>query len=245
MGRGNELTRVTAPAVPGTPLTVEHPALAAAHDTFAERDPGRRYVATSPLGPRFDAAASEFGRGLHHDVHGPWEHVGSLESWREYWDADDAVMRSEVGVSGASPMDLLEHFALVEDDELSGTEARSELRQLWTHSSGWWLAQFDASDPDQPIVKWVDESQQRQAVMPVRRGIRSREVPSVCRLRRLARPRHLPVRGEPVPPGLLGPPEAGSEGAAGPLRGRPQAHLALTQTGAMAACRAFDSIAAS
>lgn len=151
--------------MPGTPLTVEHPALAAAHDTFAERDPGRRYVATSPLGPRFDAAASEFGRGLHHDVHGPWEHVGSLESWREYWDADDAVMRSEVGVSGASPMDLLEHFALVEDDELSGTEARSELRQLWTHSSGWWLAQFDASDPDQPIVKWVDESQQRQAVM--------------------------------------------------------------------------------
>lgn len=69
------------------------------------------------------------------------------------------------GVSGASSMDLLEHFALVVDEKLSGAEARAELHQLWTHSSGWWLAHFDAAAPDHAVGEWVDASQQRQAMM--------------------------------------------------------------------------------
>lgn len=164
-GGGNELTRVNAPAVPGAPLTVDHPALAAAAAAFLAADPSRRFVATSPLGPRFDAVATDFGKGLHHDVHGPWEFDGSESEWRAYWDADDAVMRSEVGVSGASPVDLLEHFGLLGDGLSGGAHLRAELRQLWTHSSGWWLAEFDRSDPAQPIEEWVGASQRRQAVM--------------------------------------------------------------------------------
>jgi len=156
-GGGNELTRVTQPAVPGTPLTIEHPALAAAGAALATADPGRRYVATSPTGPRFEADAREFGQGLHHDVHGPWEFTGSTAEWRAYWQNDDAVMRSEVGVAGASGIDLLDHF------DLRHAPSRGELRQRWTHSSGWWLNRFDAADPDQPIEEWVAESARRQA----------------------------------------------------------------------------------
>ena len=155
---GNELTAVTAPAVTGPPLDRRHPTLAAAGDTLGVADPGRRFVATSPLGPRFDASAAEFGLGLHHDVHGPWEFTGSLDEWSRYWASDDAVMRSEVGVSGASSMELLSRY-----DLLDATD-KQELRQLWTHSSGWWLAEFDRDDTSD-VAAWVARSQQRQARM--------------------------------------------------------------------------------
>lgn len=155
---GNELTRVSAPAVPGTPLERTHPTLAAAEAALSVADPGRRFIATSPLGPRFEADAAEFGRGLHHDVHGPWEFAGAPEQWRAYWRADDAVLRSEVGVSGASSMDLLTRY------ELHDAPDKAALRQLWTHSSGWWLADFDRSDTDD-LARWVGASQQRQAEM--------------------------------------------------------------------------------
>lgn len=156
-GGGNELTRVPAPAVPGPPLSLEHPALAAAGRALAAADPGRRYVATSPTGPRFEADAREYGLGLHHDVHGPWEFTGTDDEWQAYWDGDDSVMRSEVGVAGASPLDLLAHFGLLDAPD------RAALRQRWTHSSGWWLTRFDAADAAQPIDEWVAESADRQA----------------------------------------------------------------------------------
>ena len=155
---GNELTAVTAPAVTGPPLDRTHPTLAAAGDALDAADPGRRFVATSPLGPRFDADGAEFGLGLHHDVHGPWEFTGDLEQWREYWAADDAVMRSEVGVSGASSMELLRRYDLLDAAD------KQALRQLWTHSSSWWLAEYDRDDTSD-MAAWVDRSQERQARM--------------------------------------------------------------------------------
>ncbi|WP_431246431.1 glycosyl hydrolase 2 galactose-binding domain-containing protein [Leifsonia xyli] len=159
---GNELTRVTAPAVPGAPLTLEHPTLRAAGDVCADLAPATRYVATTPSGPRFEASAAEFGRGIHHDVHGPWEFDGDEDQWQAYWAADDALFRSEVGVAGASGADLLEAFGLLPD----GLED-DRIRALWTHSSGWWLAGFDARDRDVPVEQWLDTSAQRQARMLV------------------------------------------------------------------------------
>ncbi|MCI0158062.1 hypothetical protein KNO15_15280 [Leifsonia shinshuensis] len=159
---GNELTRVTAPAVPGAPLTIEHPTLRAAGEVCADLAPGARYVATTPSGPRFEASAAEFGRGLHHDVHGPWEFGGDEEEWDAYWAADDALFRSEVGVAGASAADLLEAFGLLPD----GLDD-DRIRALWTHSSGWWLAGFDSRDRHVPVKLWLDASAQRQARMLV------------------------------------------------------------------------------
>lgn len=156
---GNELTRVTAPAVPGPPLDDSHPALMSAGKALADADPGRRYIATSPTGPRFDADPAEFGNGLHHDVHGPWEWDGTEEEWTQYWRNDDAILRSEVGVAGASDLTLLEEKGLAPAMERSG------LRSLWTHSSGWWLHTFDTAAIDQPLSDWVEESQLRQRRM--------------------------------------------------------------------------------
>ncbi len=81
-GGGNELTSGSAPFQPDAPLTDAHPALAAAKVAFAEHDPGRRFVATSPTGPTIWADPAHYGEGIHHDVHGPWESDDTFEAWQ-------------------------------------------------------------------------------------------------------------------------------------------------------------------
>ncbi|UFU06810.1 glycoside hydrolase family 2 protein [Ruania halotolerans] len=177
-GGGNELTRVDEPAVPGAPLTSDHPTLAALRRVVAAEDPMRRYIATSPTGPRFEADAAEFGLGLHHDVHGPWEFTGTKEEWQQYWDHDDALMRSEVGVVGASSGDLLKRHGLLE------ASSGAELRQLWTHTSGWWLAPLDAwlarGHELAELPHWIEQSRARQAEMLAYAAQRSKDRFPLC-----------------------------------------------------------------
>ena len=160
-GGGNELTSGSAPFQPDAPLTDSHPALAAAKAAFAEDDPGRRFVATSPTGPTIWADPTHYGEGVHHDVHGPWESDDTFEAWQAYWDGDDSLLRSEVGMSGASSLDLLERHRLTGP---TGTpEERAALRQLWNHSSAWWLGEYDRWDGAGGLEAWVAHSQSRQA----------------------------------------------------------------------------------
>lgn len=152
---GNELSQAECgePA-PGSPLTFAHPALAAARDAIREFDSQRKIVPTSPSGPRYVADAAEFGQGLHHDVHGPWTARVEPDGWREYWAEDDAMLRSEVGVAGASGLELLESHGL------AGTGAADRI-ELWRHTSNWWIDRDDVPDGD--LAAWVAQSQRGQA----------------------------------------------------------------------------------
>ncbi len=160
-GGGNELTTDSPVITDIEPLDDTHPALAAAKYAFADDDPTRRYVATSPLGPSTWAREDDYGTGVHHDVHGPWEYDKSFEDWKRYWDADDSTLRSEVGMSGASSIDLLERF------DMAGPTAtpaeRAALQQRWSHSSAWWLGEYKRWDGTGTLDEWVAHSQARQA----------------------------------------------------------------------------------
>jgi len=144
----------------GLPVTIEHPMLAAAGSVIARLDPTRRFVPTSASGPTFTADESRFGQGLHHDVHGPWNHTGDLASWKKYWDGDDALLRSEAGMPGASPTDLIRAHA-------DGHELPADATNpYYLHTASWWLqwdtygaAGGDLNDLD-AYVQW---SQSRQA----------------------------------------------------------------------------------
>ncbi|MFK4761497.1 glycosyl hydrolase 2 galactose-binding domain-containing protein [Microbacterium sp. ZW T5_45] len=151
---GNELAGAPGEPTPGTPLTFDHPALRAAGAAIREIDPERKIVPTSPTGPRYTADESEFGLGLHHDVHGPWVVSPEPEGWARYWAADDALLRSEVGVAGSSGLDLLERHGL------TGTDA-AERAHLWRHTSNWWFDRDTVPDADLP--GWVENSQREQA----------------------------------------------------------------------------------
>jgi beta-mannosidase len=161
---GNELTDEADRVLDVVPLSAGHPAAAAAARTFGELDPGRRFVVTSPSGPSIWGLPENVGKGLHHDVHGPWapeQFAETAEQWRDYWESDDALMRSEVGVCGASPMDLLTEFGLA-DEAVTGAD-KGDLEELWAHSSGWWLQHLQQWDGHGTLADWVDWSQRRQA----------------------------------------------------------------------------------
>ena len=89
----------------GRPTPASHPLLTLMGEEAQALDPSRRYLHTSPSGPRDVARENEFGQGLHWDTHGPWFPVPDT-----FWPKDDALFRSEVGAAGASPLDILEKY---------------------------------------------------------------------------------------------------------------------------------------
>ena len=126
---GNELTTPD-----GVPVTAEHPNIARLAAVVAAEDPGRMFFPSSPSGPRFGARAENFGRGLHHDVHGPWAYLGHPLHYA-YFNADDALVRSEVGAPGASRLDVLRRVAA------GGLSLWPPNRSnpLWVHHGDWWI----------------------------------------------------------------------------------------------------------
>jgi beta-mannosidase len=99
-----------------------------------ELDPGRRYIPTSPLGPRAGAEPDAFGKGLHWDVHGPNAGFGTVEEAERYWAGDDALFRAEVYCSGASPANVIRKYA----GDLPSFPATFE-NAYFTHPTPWWV----------------------------------------------------------------------------------------------------------
>lgn len=153
---GNELQTETAPC------DISHPLLRRQGEVVAEMDPGRRFLPTSASGPRFYADPARFGEGVHWDVHGPWKTDGSVEDWLAYWEADDALMRSEVGAPGASPAGIIRRYA-GDCPVMPATPANP----LWRRTSVWWIEwdRFVAEHGREPesVEEYVEWSQQRQA----------------------------------------------------------------------------------
>jgi beta-mannosidase len=142
------------------PLDISHPMLAAQAAVVQRLDPTRRFLPTSPSGPRAGAGEQEFGQGVHHDVHGPWNMAGPLENWYKYFDGDDALFRSETGFPGASPADLIRRYG--GDMALPGDSTNP----FWMHTAGWWIQWPDylreGGDPTD-LDAYVAWSQERQA----------------------------------------------------------------------------------
>jgi len=146
----------------GKPVDLTHPMMARIQEMLALEDPGRRFMPASSSGPRFLADESDFGKGLHWDVHGPWSPQGAVDDdWSRYWSNDDALFRSEAGSAGASPLDIVEQYA-DECDTVPGTLDKP----LWRRSS-WWIdwPRFVEELGREPadLKEYIDWSQSRQA----------------------------------------------------------------------------------
>lgn len=146
------------------PCDETHPCLAAFAEVVAEEDPGRRFIPTSPSGPSFLGKRENFGKGLHHQVHGPWGlgDFRDMDDWRDYWTADDALFRSEVGVAGAADVALLRRHA-------DGLALWPPTTPLWRHAANWWTQEqrlvepFAHLPPDEALAAYVEQTRQEQA----------------------------------------------------------------------------------
>jgi len=144
-----------------TPVGEEHPMLKALADVVRQNDPSRRYVPTSPSGPKCHGSTDDYGKGLHWDVHGPWNHEGSFEEWETYWHTDDSLFRSETGSPGASAADILEEFA--GNCSVWPIDATNP---YWRRHTTWWIdyPKFvaETGNEDKDLVAYSNWSQERQ-----------------------------------------------------------------------------------
>lgn len=163
---GNELSRAEGEPLISRriPVDFDHPMIAALADVVAELDPGRRFAATSPYGPEFFGDEADTGQGKHWDVHGPWRPDAGMDAWRDIWQRDDALIRTEVGRPGASTMAILEAYAAPDATVRPTPDAPRFRRQF----DAWWWAEwaaFEAEASREPLdtPEFVTWSQARQA----------------------------------------------------------------------------------
>ena len=155
---GNELTINTDGAE--NPADYSHPCLSALRAVVEEHDPGRRFIPTSPSGPLFYAHREQYGKGIHHDIHGPWgmSTFADVDAWKAYWAEDDALFRSEVGMPGAASLEHIERYA--------GTEkAWPPEGAYWMHIAAWWTqwARFKDALEGKSLADYVALTQRDQA----------------------------------------------------------------------------------
>jgi beta-mannosidase len=143
------------------PLNLSHPMLGRLAEVVAEMDPQRRFLPTSPSGPRFGADRERFGAGEHWDVHGPWHVQGSLDGeYQDYWNGNDALFHSEIGAAGASPVEIIRRYK----GPLPETPGTKE-NPLWRRTS-WWVEWpifvEETSREPRDLEEYVAWSQERQ-----------------------------------------------------------------------------------
>ena len=157
---GNEL-HARAPEGYGVPMTIAHPLIKRLHETVQELDPTRRFLPTTATGPRFNAEAKDFGKGLHWNTHGPWKLWGDMAAWEEYWRADDSLFRAESGAPGAAPVEIIRQYA-GEYDPMPVSDANP----VWRRPLTWWVEagafETEHGRAAGTLEEYVDWSQARQ-----------------------------------------------------------------------------------
>lgn len=108
------------------PVDAGHANIALLSRLVQRLDPKRQFYPTSASGPSFTEVESNFGKGLHHDVHGPWVYLGDGKHY-DFYNRTDALLRTESGTPGISRLERL--------------EALSDCWQPWppTGSNPYWL----------------------------------------------------------------------------------------------------------
>lgn len=148
------------------PVNDTHPMIRSMKKMVKAEDPGRRFVTGSPSGPSIYAGLNNFGKGTNWDVHGPWTLPytatdRTMNAVRNYWNLDDALFHSEVGVAGAMSADMINKYK----GEFSSLPANLD-NPLWRQVSWWieWSDYLNDNGGKEPatIEEYVEWSQERQ-----------------------------------------------------------------------------------
>lgn len=115
------------------PVDENHSNIRMLKQLVEEKDAGKYFLPASPSGPRFDGNEKDFGKNLHHDIHGPWTYEGNPQHYR-YFNMDDSLVRTEVGCPGISRIETLEKYKKSFD-----LWPPDETNLYWLHRGAWWI----------------------------------------------------------------------------------------------------------
>ena len=144
-------------------LTIKnHPVIVRFAAIAAQKDPGRRFLPTSPYGPVGMFNLQDCGKGVFWDVHGPWNLDGPVDgAWKELWEKGDAMFHSEMGAPSASPVSIIRKYK----GDLKDTPGTHQ-NLLWNRQP-WWIdwPKFVEEKGREPrdLEEYVTWSQARQS----------------------------------------------------------------------------------
>lgn len=168
---GNELYEMGDTA----PVTEKHSMINSMKNVVSLLDPSRRFVAGSPSGPSISANLATVGKGVHEDVHGPWDLPytstdRTMKAVENFWTLNDAMFHSEVGVPGAMSLEMMNRYK--GDYQLLPASTENP---LWRNVS-WWI-QWDEykstgnnlNDID-AYIKWSQDRQTEGLTMALKKS---------------------------------------------------------------------------
>lgn len=148
------------------PVNDKHPMIRCMKEMVKAEDPGRRFVTGSPSSPTIIARLENFGKGISWDVHGPWTlpftaSDRTMKAVKNFWDLDDALMHSEVGVAGAMSAEMINKYR----GKFPSLPANMD-NPLWRQVS-WWIEWDDYLNDHNgkapgSLEEYVTWSQERQ-----------------------------------------------------------------------------------
>ena len=103
------------------------------------------FLPTSSSGP--ESFRSDNGIEYNHDVHGPWQYLGSEEHY-SFYNNTKCLLHSEFGVDGMAGTDSLKRF--LSEDNLSVFDNKN---LVWRHHGEWWIT----TDRDMSIFGKIDD----------------------------------------------------------------------------------------
>lgn len=133
------------------PVDESHPNIDMLSKLVSKLDPDKLFLPASASGPTFCDAEEQFGQGVHHDVHGPWDFLGDIDHYR-FFNHNDALIRTESGTPGMARMESLHQYA--EDQTLWPPTHQNA---YWLHRGSFWLQWEQLSKLFGPWDKEHDE----------------------------------------------------------------------------------------
>ena len=159
---GNELYEIGDKAI----VTDKHSMMRCMKEIISLEDPDRRFVPGSPSGNNIWGGLDNFGKGINWDTHGPWslpftENDHTMAAVEKYWQLDDALMHSEVGVGGSQSEEMINKYR----GNLNALPANRD-NPLWNQCGDWvdwddFLKEHNGTIPA-TLNQYVTWSQDRQ-----------------------------------------------------------------------------------
>ena len=115
------------------PLDYSHPNIAMLKGIVDSEDGTRTMLPTTASGGLPNGDVLSVGKGLHHDIHGPWTFMGNEEHYR-YYNEMDSLLHSEFGADGFCNISAIEKMFSEEQRILSEISDN----YVWRHKAEWW-----------------------------------------------------------------------------------------------------------
>lgn len=115
------------------PLDYSHPNIAMLREIVDREDGTRMMFPTTASGGLPNGDLSKVGKGIHHDIHGPWTFTGNEAHYR-FYNEMDSLLHAEFGADGfCNP-------AAAERMLSEGQRKMSEISEnyVWRHKAEWW-----------------------------------------------------------------------------------------------------------